>query len=140
MQMDEQIHDRTDHRMRRPGPWVPWAMTSIALLAAAALAFVYGGYWNGAAADGAQPWRAHHYHGGGIWVFFLLFWIFGGIRWMWGGWYRSGPWHYRRCYRPYDDYERDEWEAWHRRAHERMEHSRRPDAAGAPEASHPPLT
>jgi hypothetical protein len=108
--MDDRV--RVEHR----GPWVPWAVTSLALVAVAALAYGLGAQRD-AGALGVEParWRGGF---GGIWVFFLLFWIFGGLRSMWwGGGHHT--WRYGGHHPRYDD-ERDQWEEWHRREHDRM--------------------
>ena len=115
-----------NEHMEGRAPWVPWAVTSVALLAVAAVAY-YLGVRNGelmgaAGGEGARLWHRHG-HGfgfGGLWMFFVMFWVFAGLRRLWWGpryygWHRRGP--YRACY---DD--RDAWEEWHRQAH------RSPDA------------
>jgi hypothetical protein len=108
-------------QIERRAPWVPWAITSLALVAVAAVAYSLGAHRE-AGTLAAEPVRWRHSGFGGVWVFFLLFWVFGGLRWMWWGGRGYGPWyygrHYRRCY---DD--RDDWEEWHRREHERMARS-----------------
>ena len=109
--------DRMEHR----APWVPWAFTSLALVAVAALAYSFGVHRE--AGDlAADPVRWRHGGLGGIWAFFLLFWIFGGLRWMWWGGCGYGPWRYDRHYRRYYA-DRDDWDEWHRREHERMDRS-----------------
>jgi len=124
--------DRTPHRTA----WVPWAITSVALVLVAVIAYTIGAQHH--LVEG-EPVRHVWIHGGfpGFWLFFLLFWIlFGGLRRMWWGWgYPYYPWHYRRYYRhPYDDEdERAEWEEWHRRAHGRMN----PADGGASNSSAP---
>jgi hypothetical protein len=82
-------------RMERRAPWVPWAITSLALVAVAAVAYSLGAHRE-AGALAAEPVRWHHSGFGGIWVFFLLFWVFGGLRWMWWGGRGYGPWYYGR--------------------------------------------
>jgi hypothetical protein len=106
--------DRTDHR----APWVPWAITSLALVAVAAIAYSFGAHRE-AGAIATEPGRWRHGGFGGIWLFFLLFWIFGGLRWMWWGGPGYRPWRYG-YYQRHDD-ERDDWQEWHRREHERMD-------------------
>lgn len=122
-----------DDRMARRAPWVPWALTSAVLVLVAIAAYSFGAHQEAASAvadGGARVWR----HGPfpGIFLLFLLFWVFGGLRWMfWGG--HCGPWRYRRYgYHAWRD-DRDDWEEWHRREHERMNTSRgggspRPDS------------
>jgi len=107
-------------RMERRAPWVPWAITSLALVAVAAVAYSVGAHRE-AGALAAEPVYWRHSGFGGIWVFFLLFWIFGGLRWMWWGGRGYGPWHYGRHYRRYYY---DDWDEWHRREHERMDRSK----------------
>jgi hypothetical protein len=110
-----------DDRMERRAPWVPWAVTSVVLLVVAVVAYVAGMNTAGGEAGEAAGHRAWVFFPfGGIWLFFLMFWIFGGLRWMfWGAWCR--PWRYRRyAYPPWHDDDRQDWEEWHRRAHERM--------------------
>lgn len=114
-----------DDRDRLPHgtPWIPWAVTSVALVLVALIAYTLGA-GHQVVADG-EPVRRVWVHGGfpGFWLFFLLLWVlFGGLRRMWWGWGSPYyPWRYRRYYRhPYDyDDEREEWEEWHRRAHNR---------------------
>jgi hypothetical protein len=108
-------------RMERRAPWVPWAITSLALVAVAAVAYSLGAHRE-AGALAAEPVRWRHSGFGGIWVFFLLFWVFGGLRWMWWGGRGYGPWHYGRHYRRYYG-DRDDWDEWHRREHGRMDRS-----------------
>jgi hypothetical protein len=110
-----------DDRVDRRAPWVPWAVTSVVLLAVACAAYVAGAHTAGEVAgadDGRRAWMFFPF--GGIWFFFVMFWIFGGLRWMlWGAWGR--PWRHRRYYYPrWRDDDREDWEEWHRRAHERM--------------------
>ncbi len=126
-----------DDRMERRAPWVPWAVTSVVLLAVAAVAYVAG---LSTAGDGAGETVARpawvFFPFGGIWMLFVMFWILGGLRWMfWGAWCR--PWRYRRYYAPPWHDDRDDWDDWHRRAHERMGASAgsgaaRPDSAQRP--------
>jgi hypothetical protein len=109
-----------DDRLQRRGPWIPWAITSVLFVLVALAAYSFGAHQEAAAvgsAPGAREW--HYFPFGGIWMLFILFWIFGGFRRMcWGGYYR--PWHYRRYHDPAWHDERDAWEEWHRREHERM--------------------
>lgn len=119
-----------DERMEHRAPWVPWAVTSVMLLLVAVAFYTFGAHEGAAsvAADGDRVWR----HGPfpGIFSLFLLFWIFGGLRWMFWGRY-CGPWRYRRYgYHSWRD-ERDDWEEWHRREHERMNMSRGTGTPGA---------
>jgi hypothetical protein len=119
-------------RMERRAPWVPWAMTSLALVAAAAVAYSFGAHRE-AGALAAEPVGWRHGGFGGIWAFFLLFWVFGGLRWMWWRGCGCGPWRYGRPYRRYY-HDRDDWDEWHRREHERMDRSNasRPTAPSSP--------
>jgi hypothetical protein len=116
--------DRIEHR----APWVPWAITSLALLAVAAIAYNVGAHREaGALATEPARWRYSGF--GGIWLFFLVFWIFGGLRWLWWGPHYYRP--YRRYYSRYRD-DRDDWEEWHRREHERLD---KPAGSGPTSAS-----
>ena len=112
--MHEQMEART--------PWVPWAVTSVALLVVAAVAY-YAGVQNGealVARDVAD--RVWHGNGtAGLWILFMTFWVFGGLHRVWWGPYRHGRWYGRGCRRDWHDDQRDEWEAWHRRAHRAMD-------------------
>jgi hypothetical protein len=128
-----------DDRDRLPyrTPWVPWALTSVALVGVALVAYTLGAERH-VVVDG-EPVHRVWVHGGfpGFWLFILFFWIvvFGGLRRMWWGWgYPYYPWRYRRYYRHPDDYEdeRDAWEEWHRRAHGRMTPQGGGDTAPAP--------
>ena len=117
-----------DDRMERRAPWIPWAITSLLLVAVAIGAYLLGTHDHVAVAGDSVEHARHHYHafhGFGFWWIFILFWIFGGMRGLWWGGYYGHPWRYRR-YPPrwYVD-DRDEWEAWHRREHERMDSSGR---------------
>jgi hypothetical protein len=129
-----------DDRMLRRGPWFPWAVTSVILVLVALGAYSVGAHREAAAA-GADPavhaW--HYYPFPGIWTLFILFWVFGGLRWMWwGGCYR--PWRYRRYdYPTWHDTERSDWEEWHRREHERMNTTRGPEGSSRSEASRGPV-
>jgi hypothetical protein len=104
----------------------------------AAIAYSLGADRGGGALV-AEPVRWRHSGLGGLWLFFLLFWIFGGLRWMWWGGPYHRSWRYHRYYRRYD-HERDDWEAWHRREHERMDGSSGPRPAPAPAANQGPIT
>ena len=107
-----------DDRMQRHTPWIPWAVTSVVLVLVALVTYSFGAHQEVAPATGTA-WRYSPFPG--IWILFLMFWLFGGLRWMWGGWgghYR--PWRYRRYYPMWHDRDRDDWEEWHRREHERM--------------------
>ena len=68
-------------RMERSAPWLPWALTSLALVAVAAIAYGVGAHGE-AGALATEPVRWRHGGFGGIWPFFVLFWIFGGLRWL----------------------------------------------------------
>jgi hypothetical protein len=125
-------------RMERRAPWVPWAITSLALVAVAAIAYSLGAHREaGALATEPVRWRGSGF--GGIWLFFLLFWVFGGLRWMWWGGRCYGPWHYGRHYPRYYD-ERDDWEEWHRRQHERMDRSNEPRPPSPSGSNQGPIT
>ena len=118
------MNDRID---RRP-PWIPWAIMSLVLVVVAIVAYNAGTYRDAAVAvePGTRVYRGHWF--GGFWLFFLLFWLLGPLRcWGWGG-YGYRPWRYGRYSRAYDD-ERDDWEAWHRRQHERMDGAKMRDAS-----------
>jgi hypothetical protein len=125
------MDDRQEMATRRP--WVPWAVASLALVAVATVAYSIGAH-RGAGGLDTAPMHWHHHGFGGIWLFLLLFLFFGGLRraW-WGACY--GPWFYGRRYPRYDD----EWEAWHRRAHERMNEATSPPAA-RPGSGQDPIT
>ena len=111
--------DRVDPRPM----WIPWALTSVALLVVAAVAYALGTRHE-VFADGDGAVMHSHFGVGGIFWLFLVFWFVFGFRracW-WGGppYYR--PWRYRRYYRRMyrdDDDEEREWREWHRREHER---------------------
>ena len=109
-----------DERIERPAPWMPWAMTSVMLVVVALGAYSFGAYRQAMSlgtSDGVQVWR--HDPFSGIFTLFLFFWIFGAFRWMaWGGCRR--PWRGRRYYRADWPADRDDFEDWHRREHERM--------------------
>jgi len=112
--------DRLAHRTA----WVPWAVTSVALVLVAFIAYMIGAQHQ-VVVDGDSA-RHVWVHSGfpGFWLFFLIWILFGGLRRMWWGWGSPcGPWRYRGYYRhPYDvEDERDTWEEWHRRAHNRMD-------------------
>ena len=118
-----------DERMERRAPWMPWAMTSVILLLVAIAAYSFGAHQEAmnAGADGAV--RAWHYGPfPGIFTLLFFFWVLGGLRWMFWGRY-CGPWRHRRYGYPAWRDDRDQWEDWHRREHERMDTSR---AGGAP--------
>ena len=114
--------ERND-QYRRPS-WLPWAMTSFALLLVAFGAFALGTRWE---PGGFAGEHVHHWHfmfPGFFFGMFALLFVLSGCRrmWWWGGYpyYRS-----RRFLRFYDDPDDDErrWEEWHRREHERMDAS-----------------
>ncbi|MEO8070309.1 MAG: hypothetical protein ABI652_02830 [Acidobacteriota bacterium] len=105
--------------MQRRGEWMPWVMTAVMFVVVAIAAYSFGAHRQGMAVGTGAPGDGWHYYPfGGIWMFFMLFWIFGGLRWMFWGGYR--PWRYRRYYPGRLDAERDDWGEWHRREHERM--------------------
>ena len=128
-----------DNRMQRRAPWIPWVLTSVALVAVALIAYSFGAHHE-PVATGDTPTPVWHGHAfGGIWLFFLLFWIFGGLRWMWWGPRYYRPWRYGRYYPRYD-HERDDWEEWHRREHERMDRSNGPRQTPASGSNQGPIT
>ena len=122
------MDDRDRNEPYRRPAWMPWAMTSFALLLVAFGAFVFGTRWEPSGMTGEPVMR--HWHSGFPGFFFgmfLLFFILGGFRrmWWWGGYPYHRPWRYRRYYEePREDDEERRWEAWHRREHERMDASR----------------
>jgi hypothetical protein len=106
-------------RLERRAPWIPWAITSLALVMVAMIAYSLGAQREGAAVAEEPVRRVWFFGFPGFWLFFVLFWMFGGLRRMWWGCYPYRRWRYGRySYHPYDD-ERDDWEEWHRRAHNR---------------------
>jgi hypothetical protein len=124
--------------MERRAPWIPWALTSLALVVVAAIAYSLGVHREaGALASEPGRWRSSGF--GGIWLFFVLFWIFGELRWMWWGGRYYQPWRSGRYYARYSD-ERDDWEEWHRREHERMERSRESRPTSASGSDQRPIT
>jgi hypothetical protein len=126
-------------RMERRAPWIPWAITSLALVAVAVIAYGLGAQREA----GTFTTEPVHWHGsgfGGIWLFFLLFWVFGGLRWMWWGGRGYGPWHYGRRYRRYYYDDHDDWEEWHRREHERIDRSNGPRSPAPSGSNQGPIT
>lgn len=116
--------DDRDRMDRRP-PWIPWAFTSLALVIVAIVAYSLGAQRE--TVDGAAEPVRRVWVGGfsGFWLIFLLFWVFGSCRrmWWWGA-YPYRPWRYGPYYdHPYDR-ERDDWDEWHRRAHDRIDSSK----------------
>jgi hypothetical protein len=117
-----------EDRLERRAPWVPWAIGSVVLLAVAVIAFAAGAHTNAGVAavgPGERPWHFHPF--GFLWLI-VLFWFIGGMRWMlWGAWW-GGPWRYRRRYgHPgWREFDREDFEDWHRREHERMNTPRPP--------------
>ena len=114
--------DDRDRAYSRP-MWIPWAMTSVALLVVAMVAFVLGARHEVVVGGGDAVMHSHFGFGGIFWVFLIFWFVFGFRRACWWGgppYYR--PWryrrHYRRMYGDEDDEER-EWREWHRREHER---------------------
>jgi hypothetical protein len=112
-----------EHEFERHRGWIPWALTSLLLIVVALVAYSAGARHEAVQA-GTEGTRVMYRHGpwgfGFLW-FFVIFWLFGGLRWLfWRPWY--GPrWRNRRPYHgDYDD-PRGDWEAWHRREHERMQ-------------------
>jgi len=126
-------------RIHRPAPWIPWAVTSIALVLVAFVAYNFGLQREVVVPAGAEPVR-RVWVGGfpAFWFFFLLlFFVFGGLRRMWWwGYYPYRPWRYGRYYYPPYNDEREDWDEWHRRAHERMESGTR-GASGSPANDRP---
>jgi hypothetical protein len=118
------MEDRLDHR----APLVPWAISSVVLLAVAVIAYGAGAHAGGGAAavgpDG-RPWHVHPF--GFLWLF-LLFWFVGGLRWMLFGAWWGGSWRSRRRYwhPAWRGFDADDLEEWHRREHERMNTPRPP--------------
>jgi len=107
--------------------WMPWAMTSLALVVVAFLSYALGARHEVVINDDAVR---HGWIGFPFFTFFLFFWLFGCFRRMWwwgGGYYRGRPWRYRRYYDDPDDDR--EMEEWHRREHERMDQNRSRSAA-----------
>ena len=75
-----------EDRIERRSPWIPWAITSVALVLVAVAAYGIGAHQEATVVGGDPAARVWHHHGfPGIWLFFLLFWLFGGLRWMWWG-------------------------------------------------------
>jgi hypothetical protein len=111
-----------DNELEHRPAWIPWAVTSLLLIVVAIVAYSIGARHEvvQAGADGTRVVYRHGPWGFGFLWFFVLFWLFGGLRFLfWGPWI-GAPWRYRRYYsRGYDD-PRSDWEAWHRREHERM--------------------
>jgi hypothetical protein len=119
------MDDRDRNEPYRRPTWIPWAMTSFALLLVAFGAFVFGTRWEPGAFPGEHVHTWHYGFPGGLFAFLLFFWLLGGCRrmWWWGGYPYGRSWRYRRFYDdPYDDERR--WEEWHRREHQRMNGSR----------------
>ena len=122
-----------DDRFERPTPWVPWAITSVALVLVALVAYGAGAHREAAMVAGdpsAHVWHRHGFHP--ILGLLLFLFLFGGLRRMWwGGYGCCGPWR-RHRYERWHDEMRDDWETWHRREHERMD---TPRGTSAPPAS-----
>jgi hypothetical protein len=108
--------------------WMPWAAAAFGLLFVAFFAFAIGTRM--VPPDGDHYVRGWIFGPGIFFWFFMMFLVFGsfagcsggaaGIRTIGHG--DIGAIH--RDYRDRDDDERD-WEEWHRRAHEKMDQSRR---------------
>ena len=119
--------DERDHLDRRR-MWMPWAAAAFGLLFVAFFAFAIGTRM--VPPDGDHYVRGWIFGPGIFFWFLMMFLVFGIFRRMfwWGGWHPyDRSWRYRRYHRDYrdrDDDERD-WEEWHRRAHEKMDQSRR---------------
>jgi amino acid transporter len=115
--------DKRDGLPYRPS-WVPWAITSLALIVVALGAYAFGAEHQ-VVFDGGGGRHMWFFPGFGFWIFILIFWGFWRRMWWgYGPWgYPYRPWRYRRYYRhAYDDEdERAEWEEWHRDAHRRGE-------------------
>jgi hypothetical protein len=131
-----------DDRMpQRRAPWVPWAITSVVLIGVAIGAYMLGASREVVVTgDDAVRWHHHAWFPG--WIFVVLFWVFFSRLLWWGSWgwpYRYyRPWRYRRYHPGWHDDERDAWEEWHRREHERMELPRgRGKSASGPSSSDP---
>jgi hypothetical protein len=126
-----------DDRFERRAPWIPWALTSVALVLVAIVAYSVGAHREAAMAAGTPPAHIWHRHGfPGFWLLFLFVFVFGGLRRLWWGACGCyGP-RYRRCHGGWRDDAREDWEAWHRRAHERHDG---PRGAGASPAADPPV-
>jgi hypothetical protein len=80
-------------------------------------------------------WHRHGFPG--VWLLLLFVFVFGGLRrrlW-WSACGCHGP-RYRRCHDGWRDGAREDWDAWHRRAHERLDG---PRGAGASPAADPPV-
>jgi hypothetical protein len=104
------------HQTGPRASWLPWAITAVALVLVAAVAYSVGAQQQAIA--GATPVRRVWVpFFPGLWVFLLVWLIFGGLHrlWWWGG-YPYRPWRYRHYYDDRHD-EREAWEEWHRRAH-----------------------
>jgi hypothetical protein len=110
------------NRMYRSAPWIPWAITSLVLVLVAIIAYSLGAQRE-AIAVAAEPARRVWFFGGfpGFWLFFALIWMLGGFRRMWWGYHPGRRWRYERYYYPRYSEERDDWEEWHRRAHDRTD-------------------
>jgi hypothetical protein len=128
-------------RMERRAPWIPWAMTSLALVLVAVVAYGFGARRDAADAAGESARRVWFYGGfPPFWLFFVGFWLLGGFRWMWWGYHPHGPWRYRRYrYQPYED-ERADWEEWHRQAHNRVDSSGPRSASPSANPDRGPIT
>lgn len=112
--------------------WMPWAIVSVSLAFVAAVAYFIGAHQGDPiAADSASGGWWH-----GLGVLFVLFWMFSWLRFFWWGpgWRRPRPYY---GYPSWRDGDREDWEAWHRRAHERMEAAHRPAPAGGGTARDP---
>ena len=115
--------DDRDRGHSRP-MWVPWAMTSVALLVVAMVAFALGARHEVVVGGGDAVMHSHFGVGGIFWLFLIFWFVFGFRRACWWGgppYYR--PWRYRRYYRRMygdEDDEEREWREWHRREHERV--------------------
>jgi hypothetical protein len=118
---------------------MPWAITPVVLMLVALGAYSFGAHQEAVAAgtSAGGAWRFSPFPG--IWMLFILFWFLGGLRRMfWGGCYR--PWRYRRhYYSAWRDDDRDDWEEWHRREHDKMHGSRSPGTSSRPEPSQGPV-
>ena len=112
------------NQMNRRPMWIPWAVMSLMLVVVAVVAYAIGARHDAfATIGGGQVAHAWFFPFPGIFFgLFFLFFIFGGLRWMWWGCNPyERPWRYRRFYGPYDE---REWEEWHRREHQRMDEAR----------------
>jgi len=128
-----------DEQLERRAPWIPWTITSAALLIVAAVGYFLGAQSVSAGFPGGDAtrrvWSGDDLEK--VWALIFLFWIFGGLRMLWWGpsW-RPHAWRYRGYHWPWPD-PRDDWDEWHRQAHRRMDSSREPAQAPGSDHSRP---